>query len=800
MTTVNIVFDLGQGGSIETVAMNLKQWMAETDVALVDYRDPNPPPADLTHYLVGLQHYTYGSPHQPLALVTKHHINIEPSKNNPQQKEQIATVTMSGEWYRLMRSQGAEPEFLRMIPHGIDLNFWTPQEREKSDHFTIGIVAHSYANGRKGEGIIPRIFELIRPLNVRLVIIGKGWAETVHALKSTGTNVEWREVVSRETLRSVYQDCSIYLCTSYVEGGPLPLLESMAMGATPVSTAVGLARDILPAAQLGYLFPKGNAILAARIITKLYYGQLKPIPLDKLRSSLLPYTWEQAAKQYEQFYREIIASKGETRGRYLQKPPYESKSGLSAIEWLSLTANPLPTDPSTQPVFWRCINRAGAFLEKILPQNVLNMVLGGKPKNQTQGTLQQDRSDSTSSKSAQISLPVDSHLSIIDDQGLVFIESTQRLFVLNTLATFIWCCFEDGLDTPASIKELESSFSISPEQAHSYIDTALEEWQRIGLLNPRENIIRPDPGIDLETLTGVGAMPPLPNLDWSNSIRYRLQDTDIEVFVENTDFWVQLHPVIEHLEKGTTQIRENEEDNKQGTIHVCALDGNIGIYRDRKPVAYFAEQSVLAPTVNSVMLQMAIDNSPSQFYFHAGVAAKNEQLLLLPGTTGAGKSTLTAGLVSAGFTYYSDEVALFSPKNPLIRPFPTALCSKSEAWPTIRTCFEDSSELPEYRRLDGQRVSYQPPQVDPFDPQYDKALPVKSLVFPQYDPNTITKLLPISRGHALQRLMAECITVKRQLTHSDVKALAEWICTIDCYELPCNSLDDSVQSILGLLE
>ena len=60
------------------------------------------------------------------------------------------------------------------------------------------------------------------------------------------------------------------------------------------------------------------------------------------------------------------------------------------------------------------------------------------------------------------------------------------------------------------------------------------------------------------------------------------------------------------------------------------------------------------PTVKSVMLQEAIDHFDYLFYFHAGVLSTGTALLVLPGAQGAGKSTLTAGLVAAGMSYYSD--------------------------------------------------------------------------------------------------------------------------------------------------
>lgn len=796
MTTINMVFELGQGGSIEYVALNLKKWMTDVDVNLVDSRDPDPPYADLTHYVVGFdQHADRPVKLAQPALMTLHHLDWESPAKRKEAIKKMAVAAMSGEWYRLMLDRGMPSALLRLIPHGIDLDFWKPQERNGDKRFTIGMVAASYDNGRKGEKLLPRIFELLAPLDIDLVIVGKGWAATVRDLKSMGVNVEWRETVAIETLREIYQGCSVYLCTSYVEGGPLPLLEAMAMGVTTVSTPVGLARDILAGTGLGYLYPKGNALFAASIIKKLYQGQLDFIAQDKMRNALQDYTWQQAAKKYEAFYRQIIAQQALPEHQQVPGHTAQKRSGLSFMERVSLAASPLPTDPRTQPWQWRGINRIG----KMLDNKISWYLLDSFPRRLAQTKNIQGCgcrvSSAVQNAGGPVRLPADSHLSIIDEQGLVFIESTQKLFGLNTFATFLWCCLDEGLDVPDAVKEACQTFAISLEQAQSYIEKALRDWRQMGLLNPHINGIRSDAGPEIERLTGVGPMPPLPQVCWQAHSTLRLLDSKIELFMQDAEFEALIHPIVGHLyfQPGLGG------ELTQGTIHVCRLKGNIGIYRDGRPVACFADKSALGPSVKSIMLQMAIDHSSSQFYFHAGVLSNGEQLVMLPGAAGSGKSTLTAGLMHAGLCYYSDEVALFSPDSAAVRPFPIALCSKSTAWPTLEVLFSDFGTLPDYVRLDGKRVRYQPPKVDLSDPQYDKALPVRSLVFPRYSPDVSTQLIPISRVDALQRLMEECLAVRKPLAIPDVEGLAQWIGSVDCYELPNNSLHSSVSSIMNLM-
>jgi hypothetical protein len=70
------------------------------------------------------------------------------------------------------------------------------------------------------------------------------------------------------------------------------------------------------------------------------------------------------------------------------------------------------------------------------------------------------------------------------------------------------------------------------------------------------------------------------------------------------------------------------------------------------------------------------EQAPDYVFVHAGVVAWQDRALLLPAPSFAGKSTLVAELVSAGATYYSDELALID-SNGLVHPFARDLQMRS---------------------------------------------------------------------------------------------------------------------------
>jgi hypothetical protein len=61
--------------------------------------------------------------------------------------------------------------------------------------------------------------------------------------------------------------------------------------------------------------------------------------------------------------------------------------------------------------------------------------------------------------------------------------------------------------------------------------------------------------------------------------------------------------------------------------------------------------------------------SPGQVPVHASAVAIGQRLIIVPGRSHAGKSTLALALQARGGVIYSDEYALVDPKSGLVRPF-----------------------------------------------------------------------------------------------------------------------------------
>jgi hypothetical protein len=182
---------------------------------------------------------------------------------------------------------------------------------------------------------------------------------------------------------------------------------------------------------------------------------------------------------------------------------------------------------------------------------------------------------------------------------------------------------------------------------------------------------------------------------------------------------------------------------------------------------------------------------------HAGVVAVGEQCVLLPAIAGSGKTTLTAALVKAGATYFSDEMALLGGPAMAVTPVPLSLTIKDGSAEPLRALYPEIETLTRHVREDFVPVRYLPPPAASL-PMPGVTAHAQWMVFPTYSGRATTSLQPIDRPVALRRLLDESYFPPKKVTKQNVEYLVRWMRTVDCYELPFSSLAQAVELIKAL--
>jgi len=132
------------------------------------------------------------------------------------------------------------------------------------------------------------------------------------------------------------------------------------------------------------------------------------------------------------------------------------------------------------------------------------------------------------------------------------------------------------------------------------------------------------------------------------------------------------------------------------------------------------------------------DFCPDRVFVHAGVVGWRDQALVLPGRSFAGKTTLTAALVRAGATYFSDEYAVVDEEgwvHPYARDLQMREPGKAEQRSTPVESFRGHAATTRSR--------------------------VAQVVFADYQPGALWNPQPVTAGMAILELMRHAIPVQR---------------------------------------
>ncbi len=134
---------------------------------------------------------------------------------------------------------------------------------------------------------------------------------------------------------------------------------------------------------------------------------------------------------------------------------------------------------------------------------------------------------------------------------------------------------------------------------------------------------------------------------------------------------------------------------------------------------------------------------------HSGaVTAPDGRVLLLPGTSGSGKSTTTLGLVQRGFRYLSDELAVLDPTCGHVLPFPRPIALKAGT----RAAMPEVDRMAVFAPADPSHTVHVAP--DPLHGSGATAsAPVAWVAFPTYQPELPTSLEPLAPAAVCQELL-----------------------------------------------
>lgn len=221
-------------------------------------------------------------------------------------------------------------------------------------------------------------------------------------------------------------------------------------------------------------------------------------------------------------------------------------------------------------------------------------------------------------------------------------------------------------------------------------------------------------------------------------------------------------------------------------------------YLRRQVMARIDQPAPWAPVPEAhapLMFEMGLNwslatRNASFMVFHAGVAERDGKVAIIPGLSGQGKSTLSAGLALRGWRYFSDEFALIDLDTREAVPYPRPVSLKNESIEVIRAFAPDAAVTQPMEDTHKGRVAYIPTRADWIERMDERAKP-GAIVFPHYEAGGMPNIVRIGPAEAFMLCTASSVNYDRFGGRS-FEALTRLIDEVPVYAIHYPDLDHGI--------
>ncbi|MEI6544208.1 MAG: PqqD family peptide modification chaperone [Methylococcales bacterium] len=363
--------------------------------------------------------------------------------------------------------------------------------------------------------------------------------------------------------------------------------------------------------------------------------------------------------------------------------------------------------------------------------------------------------------------------------GLVLAQpGGDSVHLLNGSAAELWQLYQisdDEVDAQSLIQKLIVDYGLSKEVASSHVEALLLDWQQNGLV--KASLEQPyNPFVHERDWVVV---PAFPDTVRSMTLTVKLADLCFGLDIEDAQLTQRFKVLL-----SSVLVVDSERLAHQLVLTGNAIQWVLSINEQPEATGQGLENALT--NVLHTLIDLACQAEERLLVIHgAGLRLPNNRGLLLIAPGGSGKTTLATALNAQGYGLLSDDVVPVTMMGELLG-LGTPICLKSGSWPIITPYRPDITSTQSLERYD-QTVRYLPPLGN----GHDDPIPLGLLLFPSYQPGSVSHCKALSPEEAFQYII-EAEAVIRNLTQAKLDALANWVSSVPAYALSYPDLDSAL--------
>ena len=369
----------------------------------------------------------------------------------------------------------------------------------------------------------------------------------------------------------------------------------------------------------------------------------------------------------------------------------------------------------------------------------------------------------------------------IDAIYLVWIENYNQFIQLAEPAYFVFNLhYGHGLNKKEIAPLCSNAYNISIEKSTHFINEIID-----GIENLAEN----------EEISGeVKVAEPDNNYAFSSfsEKEYTIGNKHYLFRYESRLYEHFLHPLLEHLETKTTKKADFVYElfffnGRTFLRHNAILQDNWN-----EEDSQLIKGAVFIQLLNDIYDKQTSDWMTT---LHASALSNNHKTMAFSAASGSGKSTIAALLRTRGFSLISDDFVALDRTTKQAHPFPITISIKDGAVDMLAKLYpslnEKKSQALSYNRS-GRYLSSEKEIGLSLQP-----LPIKELVFVEYNPDVEFEFTPMNRFKAMQLLIDESWI---PASMDNIEHFLEWITSVSFFKLRYSNNQKALDTLSELFE